>query len=70
MIDSSLVPPNDPNTLAQAMVRLFDEREMALQLGKAARRRASQEFPLAKMVDAHVTLLEHLLNEQSSRRLS
>ena len=42
-----LIPPNDPNELANAMQRMIDDRALRLKLGVAARERAKSVFSLA-----------------------
>lgn len=56
-----LVPPGDTDALATALSCVMDQPELARRLGTAARDRVEQHFPLAKMVEAHVTLFESLL---------
>ncbi len=55
-----LVPPGKSESLAQAVNRLLDEPQLARQMGSEGRIRAENKFPLAKMVDHHVTLVEEL----------
>ncbi|MCX7424258.1 MAG: glycosyltransferase family 4 protein [Planctomycetia bacterium] len=56
-----LTPPGDAAALSAAIGRLLDQPELAVQLGAAAQDRAGRDFPLAKSVDAHITLFEELL---------
>jgi len=60
-----LVPAKDSIALSAAIIRLFDEPDLATRLGTAARELAEADFPLAKMVDAHVALFESLIRPQS-----
>lgn len=46
-----LVPPDDPEALAQAIVGLLDDPEKARQLGRRGREWALERFTLAKTVD-------------------
>jgi glycosyltransferase involved in cell wall biosynthesis len=39
-----IVPPGDPDALAQALLRLLREPEMAQRLGKAARNRYQKRY--------------------------
>ncbi|MEE9602538.1 MAG: glycosyltransferase family 4 protein [Thermoguttaceae bacterium] len=57
-----LVPPGKSESLAEAVNRLLDEPQLARQMGSEGRIRAENEFPLAKMVDRHVTLVEELVS--------
>jgi len=62
-----LVRVEDPPTLSGAIARLLDEPQLAARLGAEGRRRATTEFSLAKMVDAHVTLFESLIHAESQQ---
>jgi glycosyltransferase involved in cell wall biosynthesis len=46
-----LVPPNDPDALAEAVTRLLDDRAHANAMGDAGRARARSEFSVAKMAE-------------------
>jgi glycosyltransferase involved in cell wall biosynthesis len=56
-----LVPPKDPQALADAVLRLLRDRELAGRLGEAARRRVASEFTLEQMVQRLETLYDDLL---------
>ena len=56
-----LVPPRQSDPLAKAIDRLLAEPQAALEMGMAGKIRAEREFPLAKMVDQHVRLVEQLI---------
>lgn len=45
-----LVPPKDHRTLAAAILRLIQDKELSKKLGVSARRRVEQEFSVDKMV--------------------
>ena len=49
-IDGILIPPKDPSAIAQAIIRLINDRESGRKLGLAARKRVEQEFSVEKMV--------------------
>jgi L-malate glycosyltransferase len=57
-----LVPPNDPQALAQAICAILQDRELAQRLGRAAKRRVTDLFSRERMVretqDLYVQLLE------------
>jgi len=61
-----LVPAADGGAVSAAIARLFDQPDLAARLGAAARDRATAEFSLAKMADAHVTLFERLVDPDLS----
>jgi glycosyltransferase involved in cell wall biosynthesis len=45
-----LVPPGDAPALAEALVQMAHDRQLAARLGEAGRRRLQQHFSLQKMV--------------------
>jgi sugar transferase (PEP-CTERM/EpsH1 system associated) len=45
-----LVPPNDPNTMANAIMKLLREPERRLQMGRLGRQRVEEKFSLEVMV--------------------
>jgi glycosyltransferase involved in cell wall biosynthesis len=57
-----LVPPRDPSALAKATIGLLRNRETALRMGVAARKKAEQEFSVEKMVSETGKLYLSLLN--------
>ena len=48
-----LVPPSDPDALAEAVGTVLADPGRLRALGEAARRRIEQEFPLSRMVDGY-----------------
>ena len=56
-----LVPPKDPQALADAVLRLLRDRELAHRLGEAARRRIESQFTLEQMVSRMEDLYQDLL---------
>jgi glycosyltransferase involved in cell wall biosynthesis len=56
-----LVPPQDPEALAQQIVRLLEEPELRERLGRAARKRAESEFDIKKAVERLETIYDELL---------
>ena len=55
-----LVPPDDPAALADALERLLADRELRASMGREARDRILERFPLRQMEDAYVRLCESL----------
>ena len=51
-----LVPAEVPEALAAALIRLCSDRELAAQMGKAARKRAVRLFSVDRMVDRYEEL--------------
>jgi len=58
-----LVPPGDPQRLAQAMITLLNDPPRARDLGAAARREVEARFSLARMIDATQRCYETLLSQ-------
>ena len=49
-VDGILVPPKDPSALAEAVMRILNDKELARSIGLAARKKVEQEFSVEKMV--------------------
>jgi glycosyltransferase involved in cell wall biosynthesis len=60
-VDGLLVPPGDPAALAEAIVRLARDPELAARLGSAGRTRACEEFGIDGLVDATIAMYDELL---------
>jgi glycosyltransferase involved in cell wall biosynthesis len=56
-----LVPGNDPDALAAALVRILSSRETAEAMGAAGRRRALSEFQESNYIEAFVQIYRELL---------
>ena len=56
-----LVPPGDPDALADAMVRVLTDRPLAERLGRAGRRRVKNSFRVDQMVAQTESLYRELL---------
>jgi glycosyltransferase involved in cell wall biosynthesis len=56
-----LVPPRDPDKLAEGILALLNEPEKARAMGEAGRRRVLDRFPLKKMVGEIEEMYERLL---------
>jgi len=57
-----LVPPDDPQALADAVRRILDDRNLAETMGRAARRRVQTEFSIAAMVRRNEELYDAILS--------
>ncbi|NLL37748.1 MAG: glycosyltransferase [Fretibacterium sp.] len=57
-----VVPPMDPDALAEAINKLLTDRELASQMGLAARKRVD-DFDLSRMLRSYLDLYEELLSE-------
>lgn len=56
-----VVPPRDPEALAQAIKRLLSDDQLRTEMGERARERAKLEFSHEIMIDRVVTLYQSLL---------
>jgi glycosyltransferase involved in cell wall biosynthesis len=61
-----LVPANEPKALSGAIARLLNEPDLALALGRAARRTAESSFSLSRMVAATERLYQDLLAQKET----
>jgi glycosyltransferase involved in cell wall biosynthesis len=67
-ITGFLVPPRNPEALAEAMLRMMDlPEEKRREMGKAARKHVEDNFSLDRVVDMWEALYKELL-EQKGRR--
>lgn len=55
-----LVPPRDPQALAQAMLRLMRDFELRAKLASAAKQHVEAEFSVAKMISGNLAVYEQL----------
>ncbi|MBJ7599388.1 MAG: hypothetical protein DLM67_03000 [Candidatus Nephthysia bennettiae] len=67
-IDGLLVPPGEPDALAEAMLRLVWDPELATRMGEAARERVRQSFSIEKMVREFEDLYLYLVRSRAGRR--
>ncbi len=65
-----LVPPRDPVALADRILRLLGDRNLAQRMGRAGRERIETTFSLQRMVAETERFYERLLDEQGSGRRS
>jgi glycosyltransferase involved in cell wall biosynthesis len=64
-----LVPPADSAAMADAIVHLLNDRQLASHLGHAARARIADQFSVRRMVRATEELYTDLLERKRRRRL-
>lgn len=57
-----VVPPSDSRALADAILELYNNRELCKQYGKQARKRAITKFNVQQGVDATLNIYQNLLN--------
>jgi glycosyltransferase involved in cell wall biosynthesis len=60
-VSGVLVPPDDPDALAEAIERLVEDPSLAQRLGRAGRRRVAENFDLEAVREAHLALYRRML---------
>jgi glycosyltransferase involved in cell wall biosynthesis len=63
-----LVPPGDPQALANALARLITDPDLAVRLGHAARRSVANRFDLAAMAERFAEFYQSVVCSAHSRR--
>ena len=61
-----LVPPRDPGAMADAVLRLLRDPEMAQRMGEAASRRARTEFSIPRMISRMESLYDEMLGARAA----
>ena len=56
-----LVPVKDSKKLADALQWLIEHREERIAMGKAGRRLAERDFVINKIVNKHLNIYQHIL---------
>jgi glycosyltransferase involved in cell wall biosynthesis len=62
-VSGLLVPPEDVDALAVAMLKLADDADLRRQLAQEASRRAKERFDVSIMVQGYEALYEGLLGK-------
>jgi sugar transferase (PEP-CTERM/EpsH1 system associated) len=62
----TLVPPQDPEGLAEALARYVDDENLRREQGRAARARAEREFGLDAMIGRYMEVYDGLLSRRSA----
>ncbi len=63
-----LVPPRDPEKLAEAILKLLNEPDTARQMGESGRKRARDVFLMDKMIETMERFYEELLKEKTRKK--
>jgi glycosyltransferase involved in cell wall biosynthesis len=63
-----LVPPCDPPALAEAIIRVLNNRQLAAQLGKAGRRLVENQFTRARMIAGTEEIYDQVLRLHTPHR--
>lgn len=61
-----LVPPEDPRSLAKAVIALLGDSELRYSMGERARARVDREFSAERMTEAYLRVYETVLRENHS----
>jgi len=62
-----LVPPRDPDALAERLAYMLSQPELRRRLGRAARRRVEREFTWPTVAERTAALYERLLSDRAER---
>ena len=62
-----LVPPDDPEALADAIAGLLDDDELRAGIGRAGRERAIERFSLGRLAELHVEAYSRALDHRAAR---
>lgn len=65
-----IVPPEDPEALAVALLYMLTHRHQARQMGEAGRQRVSASFTVDNMVHEHLAVYEQVLAQRQIRGCS
>jgi glycosyltransferase involved in cell wall biosynthesis len=65
-LTGALVPPADPDALAEAIRTLLEDPELCQRMGEAGRRRAMRRFTWAETARQTVALYEEVRQEAAS----
>ena len=63
-VNGLLVPPADPDSLANAICRLLADPALAVRLGNAARRSVIERFSMTRLATTTSLFYESLLQEE------
>ena len=56
-----LVPSKDPQSMADAILKILSDKEMSERMGKAGRKRVEEVFNLERMVDAYIEVYDNVI---------
>ncbi|HEX9830934.1 MAG TPA: glycosyltransferase, partial [Thermodesulfobacteriota bacterium] len=61
-VSGILIPPNDENALAEAMIKLIENHDLREKLGENARKKIEERFDINKNIVKYVALFEDVGN--------
>ncbi|MGO9921522.1 MAG: glycosyltransferase family 4 protein [Isosphaeraceae bacterium] len=64
IVEGRLVPPDDPQALARAIIEQWDNFDRAVAMGRAARSRVEREFSIQAVARKHLALFHEILRER------
>lgn len=62
-VNGLLIDPESPEQIAKGVLTLLDDREVALEMGKAAHQKVVEEFSVDAMVEGNIAVYKELLEE-------
>jgi glycosyltransferase involved in cell wall biosynthesis len=57
-----LVPPRDPEKLADALINLLEDKKLRLEMGRACRKIAEDKFSINKMIAQYQNFYQECLD--------
>ena len=63
-VSGLVVPPFEPEPLAEALTRILDDKELRTRFGLAGRKRAEEEFSLETMMRDTFNLYDEIARER------
>lgn len=60
-VNGFLISPENPSELANALAKLIDNRDLRIQMGLEARKKAEIDFSINKVIDTHIKIYRELL---------
>lgn len=61
-ITGIMIPPNDPASLANALTKLLNDKELSMKMGRCGRIKAAESFSVEKNVAKTMAVYEEVLN--------
>jgi glycosyltransferase involved in cell wall biosynthesis len=66
-VTGTLVPRDDPESMAHAMRAYAEDAELCRRHGRGARRAVEEKFGMAAMVEAYMGIYDELLERNTAR---